>query len=79
MRGVIVVWLSLLLGTGPAAADDFTGFYAGVNAGWAFERGDSSTLAGSVGSAREAEGLPPSVSRIEQRRLPEKPANSRTR
>lgn len=79
MRGAIMVWLGLLLGPGPASAEDFTGFYAGVNAGWAFERGRDPAEIGAPGSAREAGGLPPSVSRIEERHLPEKPPAPRNR
>lgn len=71
--------LWLLLGLAPAAAEDFSGFYAGVNAGWAFERGGGAPTAVVPGPAREADGLPPSVSRIEERHRPEKPAAARGR
>lgn len=62
--------------SGPAAAEDFTGFYAGINAGygWAKERPDN----GTVGAPRpgrslpawntpEADGLPPSAARAADR------------
>ncbi|WP_342151390.1 hypothetical protein [Methylorubrum sp. SB2] len=74
MRGTTAFCLGLLLGTGPAAAEDFTGFYAGVNAGWAFERGrDAAAPLPPTGADRDERGLPPSVARIEQQRRPETP------
>ncbi len=76
---VATAFLALLLGIVPAAAEDFSGFYAGVNAGWAFERGRDGTAPVPPWSAREAEGLPPSVSRIEERRPPPKSASGRVR
>lgn len=64
----------LLVCAAPAAAEDFTGFYAGVNAGWGFERDRDSSIApgpGLPGSAEPESGLPPSVARMQERRLPE--------
>ncbi len=64
----------LLLSAAPALAEDFTGFYAGVNAGWAFERGrdrPAEAAPGLPGSGRPDDGLPPSVARVQERRLPE--------
>lgn len=61
------------LGAGPAAAEDFTGFYAGVNAGygWGKERHEGVTP-GTVplparNGSRAADGLPPSAARAADR------------
>ncbi|KQQ29450.1 hypothetical protein ASF53_18935 [Methylobacterium sp. Leaf123] len=60
-----------LLCTASAAAEDFSGFYAGVNAGWAFERGGRDpSVPGAPGAAKPEEGLPPSVARVQERQLP---------
>ena len=52
----------------PASAEDFTGAYAGVNAGYAFGAGDghkrgfgTDALGGSGASAADAQALPPSA------------------
>lgn len=64
----------LLLCAAPAAAEDFSGFYAGVNAGWAFERGDRDpSVPGAPGAAKPEEELPQSVARVQERRLPAPP------
>lgn len=77
---VATACLGLLLGTLPAAAEDFTGFYAGVNAGWAFARGrDGAAPLPPTGANRDENGLPPSVARIEQRRRAETPEGGRSR
>nr|WP_246714788.1 hypothetical protein [Methylobacterium sp. R2-1] len=72
MRRTVRALGLLLLSAGPAAAEDFTGVYAGVNAGWAFERGGhrDPSPPGAPGSARRDEGLPPSVARIQERQSP---------
>ena len=68
----ILPCLLLLLAARPAAAEDFTGFYAGVNAGWAFARErDGAAPLPPTGTARDEAGLPPSVARIEERHRPE--------
>ncbi|WP_232628414.1 hypothetical protein [Methylobacterium sp. Leaf118] len=78
MRWTRAIGLWLLLAASPAAADDFTGFYAGVNAGWAYERGrDGAASAPGPGSARDEDGLPPSVARIEERRRPDEASRRR--
>ena len=66
MRTALLALLGLAGVTAPALAEDFTGFYAGVNAGYGFETGDRdgrnlgpSPSAGS-GSAADT-GLPPSA------------------
>ncbi|BCM84512.1 hypothetical protein [Methylobacterium indicum] len=57
----------------PAAAEDFTGFYAGINAGygWSRERDAGVAPPGAPLPAwdrpREAEGLPPSAARAADR------------
>ncbi|MEN3213137.1 hypothetical protein PUR23_24375 [Methylorubrum populi] len=71
MRRTVSALGLLLLCAAPAAAEDFTGFYAGVNAGWAFERGGPRDAPGLPGSAKPEDGLPPSVARVQERRLPE--------
>lgn len=74
MRRTVSALGLFLLCAAPAAAEDFTGFYAGVNAGWAFERGgsrDTSGGPGLPGAAKPEDGLPPSVARVQERRLPE--------
>ena len=66
-----------LLAADPARAEDFTGFYAGVNAGYAFGRGGGTRAAppprGGVGTAASEKGadgaLPPSAAEA-ARRLP---------
>ncbi|MGV7032236.1 hypothetical protein [Methylobacterium symbioticum] len=53
-----------LLAAGPARAEDFTGFYAGLNAGYGFGRdGEARTAApGPAGAAgRTGPDLPPSA------------------
>ncbi|MEH3116879.1 MAG: hypothetical protein PGN25_04530 [Methylorubrum populi] len=79
MASAVGLLLSMAI---PAAAEDFTGFYAGVNAGWAFERGrdaPSETGPGLTGSARPEEGLPPSVARMQEHRLPDPSKSARGR
>lgn len=78
MRRIVSALGLLLLCGAPAAAEDFTGFYAGVNAGWAFEHGGSRDLSapGQPGSGKPEDGLPPSVARVQERRLPEAPPSS---
>ncbi|CAO4165473.1 hypothetical protein [Methylorubrum populi] len=74
MRRTTSVLGLLLLSAAPAAAEDFTGFYAGVNAGWAFERGgDPSSAIGpaQAGTGKPEDGLPPSVARAQERHLPD--------
>ncbi len=57
----------------PAAAEDFTGFYAGVNAGygWSKERGQGGARPGTPLPAWDkpsaADGLPPSAARAADR------------
>ncbi|AWN35367.1 hypothetical protein [Methylobacterium radiodurans] len=55
--------LALLLLAGPAGAEDFTGFYAGVNAGYAFGRDGGRGPAFVPGAPGAAPGtdLPPSA------------------
>ena len=81
MRRTVSALGLLLLCAAPAAAEDFTGFYAGVNAGWAFERGgarDPSTSESEASApARPDAGLPPSVARIQERQSPERPTGRR--
>ena len=80
MRVATALCLGLMFGAGPAAAEDFSGFYAGVNAGWAFERGrDGAAAPPPTGADRDERGLPPSVARIEQRRRSETPPAGRSR
>ncbi|GJE69526.1 porin family protein [Methylorubrum podarium] len=79
MRRTVSALGLLLLCMAPAGAEDFTGFYAGVNAGWAFERGgarDPSTSEASA-PARPDARLPPSVARIQERQSPERPTGRR--
>lgn len=74
MRRTTSVLGLLLLSAASAAAEDFTGFYAGVNAGWAFERGgDPSSAIGpaQAGTGKPEDGLPPSVARAQERHLPD--------
>ncbi|KMO41257.1 hypothetical protein VQ03_13080 [Methylobacterium tarhaniae] len=57
---------------GPAAAEDFTGFYAGVNAGygWSRERHEGVKPGASQpawGRPQDADGLPPSAARAADR------------
>lgn len=69
MRTLLLASLCLVASVIPsAAAEDFTGFYAGVNAGYAFERRDGSegrpgtTELGSLGSSESGlDALPPSA------------------
>lgn len=80
MRRTVSALGLLLLCAGSAAAEDFTGFYAGVNAGWAFGRDRETGAAAPAlpGAAKPAEdGLPPSVARVQERRLPEPEARGR--
>lgn len=53
------------LGFAPARAEDFTGFYAGVNAGYAFDRDrherDGAVTFPDTASSNDAPGLPPSA------------------
>ncbi|CAO4149691.1 hypothetical protein GPNCGGLF_LOCUS3210 [Methylorubrum aminovorans] len=79
MRRTVSALGLLLLSAAPAAAEDFTGFYAGVNAGWAFERGERDPATpGLPGATRPEEGLPPSVARAQERYAPEpRPAGRR--
>lgn len=56
--------LVLLPLAAPARAEDFTGFYAGVNAGYAFGRDGSRGLSlapGAPGAAAPGNDLPPSA------------------
>ncbi|MEE7456541.1 hypothetical protein MPAR168_10535 [Methylorubrum populi] len=71
----------LLLCAAPAAAEDFTGFYAGVNAGWASgrDRDTVSAVPSLPGEAQPGDGLPPSVARVQERRLPESERSARGR
>ena len=70
----------LLLCAAPAAAEDFTGFYAGVNAGWASGRDRDAAAAPSLpAEAKPGDGLPPSVARVHERRLPESERSARGR
>jgi hypothetical protein len=59
---------SLLLATVPARAEDFTGFYAGVNAGYGWGRETTKGVerisrgpAGFPGAGQADDGLPPSA------------------
>jgi hypothetical protein len=63
----MIAGLVLAAASVPARATDFTGFYAGVNAGYGWEREKSATKnhAGpgiAVPDARAADALPPSAS-----------------
>ncbi|MEA1832381.1 hypothetical protein U8607_09815 [Methylobacterium durans] len=64
MRPVLVL-LTILALSAPARAEDFTGFYAGANAGYAFGRDREVDVApqNSAGRAATAPGsqLPPSA------------------
>ncbi|KAB1075995.1 hypothetical protein [Methylobacterium planeticum] len=64
MRAVLLVVAGLAL-AGPAQAEDFSGFYAGINAGYGFQRGDkdrNAPPAPATGPAgAPADGLPPSA------------------
>ncbi|WP_246682775.1 hypothetical protein [Methylobacterium sp. WL9] len=62
----LALLIALALGVSPACAEDFTGFYAGVNAGYAFDRerhvqAASSAFPGAPSAGGNAEGLPPSA------------------
>ncbi|ABY31364.1 hypothetical protein [Methylorubrum extorquens] len=72
MRRTVSALGLFLLCTATAAAEDFSGFYAGVNAGWAFESGGARDLSvpGAPGAPKPEEGLPPSVARVQERQLP---------
>lgn len=67
MRGlsVVIVLVSASIGAaGDARSEDFTGFYAGVNAGYAFGKGkEDSTPASSIAPPGRiaAPSLPPSA------------------
>ncbi|PIK74315.1 hypothetical protein CS379_03255 [Methylobacterium frigidaeris] len=57
---------------GPAAAEDFTGFYAGINAGygWSKERHEGVTTGTPLPTwdrRRATDGLPPSAARAADR------------
>ena len=71
----------LLLCAAPAAAEDFTGFYAGVTAGWASGRDRYAAAAAPplLGEAKPGDGLPPSVARVQERRLPDSERTARGR
>jgi hypothetical protein len=63
----LLVGLALAAASVPARATDFTGFYAGVNAGYGWEREKSDTKARvlpgtSLPDARTTNALPPSAS-----------------
>ncbi|KQP73533.1 hypothetical protein ASF60_08715 [Methylobacterium sp. Leaf113] len=61
------VTLVAMITAGSAAAEDFTGFYAGVNAGYAFgagerdARGARPDAASEVAGATAGNGMPPSA------------------
>ena len=75
MRRTVSVLGLLLLCTAPAAAEDFSGFYAGVNAGWAFERSGNRdpSVPAAPDAAKPDVGLPPSVARVQERQVPTPP------
>ncbi|GJE43234.1 hypothetical protein [Methylobacterium soli] len=64
MRVAFLLVSGLLLAA-PAAAEDFTGFYAGVNAGYGFQRDRKSRepvwVPAPGPGASAADGLPPSA------------------
>ncbi len=64
MRPVVLAILLAAASAAPAAAEDFTGFYAGVNAGLISERGDRSPTTVTIppgAFSADAAGLPPSA------------------
>ena len=71
MRNFLVLLLSgLTLGSPGARAEDFTGFYAGVNAGYAFGRNRDRTIGSVVAPGNDVAGnersLPPSAESASQ-------------
>jgi hypothetical protein len=63
---VLIVSAVLSMGAVSAHAEDFTGFYAGVNAGYGFERGHRDAASGPVSLPGDTGGradpeLPPSA------------------
>jgi hypothetical protein len=76
LRAVLTGFALVAALSGPAAAEDFTGFYAGVNAGygWSKERQDGGHGGAKPGPPRPvwdkpqgADGLPPSAARAADR------------
>ncbi len=65
LRRRVCVLTALVLGASSACAEDFTGVYAGVNAGYAFDRsqreGDGPGGTFPMASDQKATGLPPSA------------------
>ncbi|MFH6786112.1 MULTISPECIES: hypothetical protein [Methylobacterium] len=70
MAGLAVIGA---LSATPVAAEDFTGFYAGINAGygWSKERTEGAAKPGvplpAGGTPQGADGLPPSAARAADR------------
>ncbi|WP_288585547.1 hypothetical protein [uncultured Methylobacterium sp.] len=64
-------FLAVLALPGPAAAEDFTGFYAGINAGYGWQAKRPDIRSGSPlpawGRTPEADALPPSATRAADR------------
>ena len=67
MRVALLVCACLVWLIPPASAEDFSGFYAGVNAGYAFQKGDrdkhgfGSDASGHSDAPTAANALPPSA------------------
>lgn len=59
MRTALFVLIGLAGLATPALAEDFTGFYAGVNAGYAFETGGQDKRGFGLGAAGDEAGTAP--------------------
>ena len=63
VRYLALPFVGVVLAASPVAAEDFSGFYAGVNAGYAADRVDRDTGTANpfTPSVRDDHGLPPSA------------------